>query len=421
MISLTLGNLLIILILLLILEGFFSGSEIALLSLDKINLAHLAKNGNKKAIFTLNLIHHPERILSTTLLMSSLCVIGCSSLTSLYLLHNNIKHAEIYSIYIVSPMVVLIGELIPKTIYQKHANTLGPWVSYPIQWTYWIFFPITHVLGFYTSKVSKIAGSFEELLTGQKRYNREEIESLLSYKRNETEIKSIEEKIIKRILDFRYSQAKHALIPLVQVNAIEKESSIEEALDCFQMHRHTRIPVYSERIDNIIGTLEIMDLLTVTNLQSPIAPYLSSAYYVSETHSLHDLILQMRKEENEMVIVVDEHGGATGILTFEDIVEEIVGEINDEFDYEIPLYEELKLGHFRVQARIEIKEINEILKIKIPEGDYETLSGFLLQQFGRIPKNQDELFYNTETGAYKFTIQKATERHIEIVHINKIE
>ena len=421
MIELTAWKLGALVLPLILLEGFFSGSEIALLSADKLMLRTLSKLGDKRAILALDLANHPERVLSTTLLMTSLCVIGCSTLISLFFLNEAVSHAEIRSVLVTSPIVVIFGELIPKTVYQKYANSLARWIAYPIQWTYWIFFPITRMLAFYTSRLSKIVGPIEELLTGRRRLTRDEIQSLLSYKRNETEIKTTEGRMIKRIFDFRYSEAKHALIPLVQVDAIEELSTVQNALECFESHRHSRMPVYSERIDNIVGVLEIVDLLTATDLQEPIRLYISPARYVAETHALNDLMLEMRREDNEMVVVVDEHGGAVGILTFEDIVEEIVGEISDEFDYESLLYKEVKEGTWSVQARMEIQQINEILKIKLPEGNYETLSGFLLQQFGRIPETRDELFFNTPMGAYKFTIQKATERHIDTVLIERQE
>ncbi len=420
MIELTFWKIMILVPPLLLLEGFFSGSEIALLSADKLYLLEQSKAGNSKANLALQMANHPERVLSTTLLMTSLCIIGISGLISLYFLENSSNHAELYSVLITSPLVVLLGELIPKTIYQKNANTLAPWVAYPVHLAYWIFFPITRNLSNYTVRLSRMVGPIEELLSGRKKSSRDEIRALLSYKKFETEIKSSEKKMIQRIFDFRYSDAKNAMIPLVQVDAIDESVTVQNALERFERHRHSRMPVFSERVDNIIGVLEIADLLTANDMQQPIRLYISPAHYVAETQSLQDLMFEMRREDNEMVVVVDEHGGAVGILTFEDIVEEIVGEISDEFDYESLTYKELSETSWNVQARMEIQQINEILKLDLPEGPYETLSGFLLQQFGRIPEIRDELFFDTASGSYKFTIQKATERHIESVFIERL-
>lgn len=405
---------------LILIEGFFAGSEIALLSADKLLLKQNSMDGNLKSKLALELANHPERVLSTTLLMTCLCVIGNSSLISLYFLKQAYSHSELFAVLITSPLVVIFGELLPKTFFQKKANLLAPWVSYPVSMTYWLFFPITRILSFYTNRLSRMVGPIEELLAGKKKTTREEIRELLSYKKEETEIKSSERKMIQRILDFRSSEAKNALIPLVQVDAIEDTATVHEALEKFERHRHSRMPVYSSRVDNIIGILEIADLLSAIDLQQSIGLYITPANYAAESQSLEDLMLDMRKEDNEMAIVVDEHGGAVGILTVEDIVEEVVGEINDEYDYESLPYRELSPNLWSLQTRMEIQQINEILKFDLPEGDYETLSGFLLQQFGRIPEPRDELFFDTSSGSYKFTIQHATERHIETVLAEKL-
>ena len=226
--------------------------------------------------------------------------------------------------------------------------------------------------------------------------------------------------MIKRIFDFKDTEAKHALIPLVKVEAIEEPSTVRQAIERYQIHRHSRMPVFSGRIDNIIGVLEASDLLSAIDLNQPIRNYITSAHYAAETQGLEDLMLEMRRDDIEMVVVVDEYGGAVGVLTFEDIIEEIVGEISDEYDSESLPYKELGPTSWLVQARMEVGDLNEKLKLSIPEGEYETLSGFLLQQFGRIPQNQDELFFDTPTGSYKFTIRKATQRHIETVLVERI-
>lgn len=403
---------------LLLLEGLFSGSEIALFSADKLHLKHLSKKGNKGARIALDLATHPERVLSVTLLMNSFCVIGISILLSLYFLSTT-EHAELLTIAVASPLIVIFGELVPKTIFQRNANTFAPHASRPIYWMYWIFYPFTKVLSLYTGRVSRLVGPIEEMLTGRKHTTRDEIRGLLSYGKRESEIKPSEQKMIKRIFDFKDSEAKHALIPLVRVQAIEQSASIRETLQRFEENRHSRMPVYSKRIDNIIGVIETSDLMTATDLSQPILHYISSAHYSAETQALDDLLIEMRNEDIEMVVVVDEHGGAVGILTFEDIVEEIVGEIRDEHDAETPSYKEISERSWLLQARMEVKQINEQLKLDIPEGDYETLSGFLLQQFGRIPEPNDELLFPTPNGDLKFTIRKASARHIETVLIER--
>lgn len=406
--------------LLILIEGFFSGSEIALLSTDKLKLKEQSLRGDKKASLALSLATCPEKVLSTTLLITSISVISTSALIEIYCLSHYPHFGDFLAVISTSFLVVLFGELIPKTIFQKNADRFARWVAFPIHTTYWVFFPITRLLSSYTNRLSRIVGPIEVLLSGKPKSTREDIRELLNYTKRETEISSIEKQMIQRIFDFKSTEAKSALIPLVSVNAIESTVTIQDALEEFERNRHSRMPVYEDRIDNIIGILEIADLFSATDLKQMIKHYITPGHYVAETQSLEDVMLEMRQEDNEMVIVVDEHGGAVGILTFEDIVEEIVGEISDEFDFESMPFKEMGNQTWSVQAKMEIQQINDLLKIELPEGDYKTLSGFLLQQFGRIPEARDELFFDTPNGSFKFTIQKSTERHIETVLIQKI-
>lgn len=422
MMQLTAWHLLLILPPLLLIEGLFSGSEIALLSADKLELKHRAKQrGDRGARLALQLANHPERVLSTTLVMSSLCVISVSALMALFFQQRGTRFGELFAVLITSPLVVILGELIPKTLYQRHATALAPRVALPVLLAFRIFYPFTRLLSGYTSRLSRLVGPMEELISGRRRTTREEIESVLSYGKTDSELKSSEKRMIRRIFDFKDSEAKHALIPLVQVEAIEESATVRQALERFEIHRHSRMPAFSGRIDNIIGVIEAADLFAATDLEQPIRYYVSPAHYVAETQALYDLLTEMRREDIEMAVVVDEHGGAVGILTFEDIVEEIVGEISDEYDTDSAAYKELSNTSWLVQARMGISDLNESLKLELPHGDYETLSGFLLQQFGRIPEIRDELYFDTPAGSYRFTIRKATQRHIESVLIDRLD
>lgn len=416
----------IVIIPLLFIEGFFSGSEIAILSADKLALRKRAKLGHRGSQLALDLASHPERVLSTTLLLTSLCIVTSSALISLSFLSRGFAHSDLLAVLVTSPLIVVFGELIPKTFFQRNSTRLAPWVARPLSVTYWIFLPATRALSAYTSRLSRVLGPIEELLSGKKRNTREELVALLSYSKKETEIKSSETRLIRRILDFKDSEAKHALIPLVRVEALDSRTSLQIALERFEQHRHSRVPVYEKRVDNIIGVLEAGDLLSATNHSSPagldqtITPYITPAHYVAETQSLEDVLGDMHRESIEMVVVVDEHGGAIGILTSEDIVEEIVGEISDEYDTESMPFRVLGDATWLVQARMEVAQVNEVLKLELPSGDYETLGGFLLQQFGRIPAPRDELFFNTPAGSFKFTIRTANERQIDSVLVERL-
>lgn len=421
MTELSTSTLITIVIPLIILEGFFSGSEIALLSADKIKLKSKAARGSAGARLALRLAKNPERILTSTLVMTSCSVIVISALCSLWAASTYGENSEWIAVLIASPLIVFFGELIPKTLYQKYAVQLAPLVAYPVYSIYFVLFPVTKTLSIYTAALSRLLRPVEELLTGKSQSGRDELLTVLSYGKRESELGVSEKRMIRRIFDFKGTEAKHILIPLIKVEAIEEHATIREALERFKSHRHSRMPVYSGRIDNIIGILEVSDLFHAPDPNQSVRNFVSSATYIAETHHLDDLLKIMRKELTEMVIIVDEYGGAIGILTYEDIVEEIVGEIEDEHDDQIADFKELGENRYLIQARMEVTAINEKLRLEIPEGDYETISGFLLQQFAKIPEPGDELYLDTPAGALKFVVRKANERQIQSVLVEILQ
>ena len=408
---------------LILIEGVFAGSEIALLSSDRLELKKRARKGSYGAQLALSLTERPERILSTTLLMTSLCAIGISSAIAIKIEEIPMfdQYSGIISIAASSFLVIIFGEIMPKTIFQRFSHTIGPSVAFLIYWVYLIFFPITKLLSIYTSRLSGLVGPIFELISGKKRTSRDEIEAVLSYGRRETGIATEEKRMIKRIFDFKDTEAKHALIPLVKVDAVEEGATVRQALERFQQHRHSCMPVYSGRVDNIVGTVKFGQLLGVANLDSPMRPHMTPGQYTPETQVLEDLLAEMHQDKFEMATIVDEYGGAVGILTLEDIVEEVVGEIHDEYDSRKLTHRQINDNSWWIQARMEIQLVNEQLHLELPEGDYETVGGFLLQQFGRIPEPGDELYFDTPAGAFRFVIKQANERAIDSVLIEKLD
>ncbi|MFN7685795.1 MAG: hemolysin family protein [Oligoflexia bacterium] len=406
---------------LVLIQAFFAGAEIALLSGDRLALQNLARMGHSGSKSALALIRQPERIFSTTLLMTSLCVVTNSVLIALWVISWSGPDSDLIAILITSPIIVLLGELIPKTLFQLNASRVAPWVAPIVTGTFYVFYPITAILGRYTSRLSRAIDPIEELIVGKKRSTREELRALISSHRADLEIPTSQRLLIRRILDFRGTEAHHALIPLVKVDAVELEASVRDALESFQRHRHSRMPVYSDRIDNIVGILDVADLFSATDVELPVRNFMRQPHYAPEAQELEDLIREMRSKRTEMCIVVDEYGGAVGALTVEDIIEEIVGEIRDEFDPEGSSYREISEGRWWIPGKQEITQLNEALQLEIPEGPYETIGGFLLQQFGRIPEAEDEIHFNTPSGQFRFVIQRANARSIQAVILERLD
>ena len=400
----------------LLIEGFFSGSEMALISVDRLALHKQAEQGHRGARTALRLLAKPEQFLATTLVGTNICMAFQAIATTLYVYKYLGHEYDLYSILILTPTILIFGEILPKTIFQRYAETLAPRVAPVLEIARLIFAPITWTLGRYTDWLTKKLHPLEELVTGKHQpSHREELRYLLTYGQKETTLKTSERRMIKRILDFAKAEAKNALIPLVNVDMIEDTLAVTEAIELFIKHGHSRVPIYHERVDNVVGVLNLFDLFSEQDGTKPITQVMKSAFYVPVSQQLDDLLFTMQKRGVQMAIVVDEYGGAVGIVTLEDVLEEIVGDIKDEYDTDTALYREAQKDEWIIQGQMEIAAINEQLKLALPRGDYETLAGFLLQQFNRIPEEGDELYY----GDLKFTVRKASNRVIQAVQVTR--
>jgi CBS domain containing-hemolysin-like protein len=219
--------------------------------------------------------------------------------------------------------------------------------------------------------------------------------------------------MIDRLFDFAHTTVKEAMIPLVEVEAVEDNAPIKEVVALIGAKGYSRIPVYEERIDNIIGVINSFDLLDSSLSEGTLKPFIRTVPYVPEVKPVDDLLIEMQKQRNHLAVVVDEYGGGVGIITIEDILEEIVGEIEDEYDEDKKLYRKTGKNKYIVSSRMEINQMREAFSLILPEGDYETLGGFLLERFGHIPQPGEVLHFDKMI----FTALNSDERSIGRVKI----
>jgi CBS domain containing-hemolysin-like protein len=225
-------------------------------------------------------------------------------------------------------------------------------------------------------------------------------------------VTAAERQLIERVLEFNRISVKEMLRPLIEVVAIEETQTVEEAVKLLVESGHSRIPVYQERIDRIVGVLSTLHCLNAPDLKAPIKSIMESAYFVPDSQSLDDLYVELKTRP--MAIAVNEFGGAEGIITMEDVMEEIVGEIEDEYDDPPKLYHRMGENTYIVNARIEMDDLEDILKLSLPQDDdYQTLGGFLLKKMQKIPKKWDSIVIDQ----VEYVVQSATDRAIEEVYI----
>ena len=411
-------------LILLCLEGMFSGGEIALVSCDINIVRQKAKAGSRSASIALKLMEKPEWFLSTTLTGTNLCAVTNTAITTaVFISLFGSEMGALLSIAVMIPLILILGEVIPKSIFQQHADLMAPKISWFIWISSWIFYPVVFVL----SKISRrvvYAFSREKDLVYSSYITKNGLESLLQDEKSGGDIMKSEKEMIQRVFDFSDSTAEQIMVPLSNVTSLPAKTTLKEAARVIAEKGYSYIPVYSDKVFDIIGILYSFDILEAIyrkdqNLFSPDEILVESCtkknvLYVPETKPAKELFLELQKKGEHMAIIVDEYGGAVGIVTIEDILEEIVGEIEDEYHSDgAALYRKVGPGRYLFDAQVKMDTVRSLLPVTIPPGDYETLGGFLLYKMGKIPKRRDIFKHGTVT----FVIEDADMKLIREVMV----
>ena len=389
----------------LFLEGLFSGGELSLVACDIHIMRRKAKKGSRSAAIALELMERPEWFLATTLIGTNLCAVSNTALTTaLFISHFGIETGELLSITIMIPLILVVGEVIPKSIFQQNADRMATKISWFLWVASWILYPAVFVLSRISRRVLS-AFSGKKDLSYVSYITKDGLESLLQDGKSGDIMKS-EKEMIQRIFDFSDSTAGQIMVPLSNVTVVPAHMTISEATPIIIHKGYSQIPVFSDKAYNIIGILHTFDILEALSKkdQGILSPEdmqveeftKKNVLYIPETKLAKELFFELQNRGEHMAVIVDEYGGAIGIVTIEDILEEIVGEIEDEYHSDgTVLYRKVGQGRYLFDAQIKIDTVRNLLPVTIPSGDYETLGGFLLYKMGRIPKRRDIFRYKT--------------------------
>jgi len=399
-------------VLCILLTAFFTAAETALISADRVYLTNRKKAGNRNAFLAIRHLENLDYLLSTTQFGANLFIACATTLATLFV-RRTLANDEFLVFLLFAPTMLIFSDSLPKVVGRAFPEKLSLLASFPLWLFGQAFLPVLSLLSLYTSRLSRLVGLGKQDSLSRRKKTREELNALLSEGDADSEIRLGHKRMIRRILDFSQQNVKKVMLPFVNVDAIEKEATVQEAIDMFETLRHSRLPVYEERIDNIVGILYFPDVFQCRDPdKEQISRYMRPALFVPEIQQLETLTKEMK--DAEMAIVVDEYGGAVGIVTREDVLEEIVGDISDEWDEHNLGVMEMSPDSFLVHVNMGVPEVNEKLGIEVPKGDYETLSGFLLQQFNRIPSTGDELYFAN----FKVKVHRANAKAIETVIIS---
>jgi CBS domain containing-hemolysin-like protein len=396
-------------------EMFFAASELSVISCDRIALRKDAQAGQRSARLLETFLANKQHFLATTLVGTQLSVV-LSTVFMTYWLHRTFpERAELYLLLGLTPVTVVLGEIVPKAIGQQHADRVARRLVYPLWLASRVFTPMVFLLTRFTSWVTRTMR-----LPERKVVTREELELLLkgpgapSVKAGE--ITEGERKMISRIFEFTDTTVHDVMVPLSDVVALSEEAGLDEAAKEIEDKQYTRFPVYRERIDRIVGTVHAFDVLKEARpgRALKVGQIARAPIFVPKSQAAVDLLVELQRARQGMAIVVDEYGGAVGIATIEDILEEIVGEIEDEHDVAPPAIRKEADGVWRVSARTPVAEVNRLLRIELPEGeDYESIAGLILERLKHIPREGESVRF----GAVLVKVTRASERAVEEVQL----
>jgi len=393
---------------LIMLQAFFAGSEIALISCDKIKMRFLAERGSKSARLVLNAYNEIDKFLGTSLIGINLALITATLLLTFYIEREYGKSSELYTALILSPIIVIFGQVVPKSVFQSNSNRVILWAIYPLWVASKILFPILVIVRLFTQTALKIAGAKQN-----SSITRDELLDVISGGKN-SQIDEARSLLLKRIFRFSEKTVDEIMIPLVNLTMLDQNATVEDAIKLIKETGHTRIPVYSERIDNVTALLHSFYLIGDLDAGDPVKKYALKPFYVPKSKLVSALLDEMKQGRTGMAIVVDEYGGTVGAITLEDILEEVVGEIEDEHDMDVKLWRKTGNNNYLINPIIEIDQVNNDLGLGIPEGeDYDTLGGFLLYRYGSFPEVGEKIVFRNLI----FEISKATSRSVEEVRL----
>lgn len=399
---------------LLLLKGFFSGSEIALVNSDKVKLSAKANQGNNGAKEVLRLFKTPDVLLGTTLVGTNVATIAVTTLGTILFINLFGDNGELYAFIVLTPLLLILGEIVPKSIYQQKSDQIAPVAIYPLKLFSLLFYPIIFIFSRIAKLLARVFGG------GRVEQNvfmtREQIRSVVEMTEMTSEVNASDRERIKRVIRFGDTTVGEAMIPISEVTAIDRNRGILRAVASVRRYGYNRLPVYDGNISNIIGivTLTTWDLMDNALPKKQLTDLIEPAHYVLQFQTIDELLPILRQRSDHMAVVVDEFGSAIGIITMEDIVEEVVGDIDVGYDFEeyMPrrrnVVEKLGSGAYLLDSRLSVSDVNDILETSLNTKNSHTIGGLVLAQLGHLPEKGEMI---TEQG-YRFMIEETTDRAI---------
>ena len=408
----TLGTAIAVVMVCLLTEGFFSGSEIAVVSASRLKLKTDAEAGSAGAARALKMLERPELLLGTCLIGTNLSTVTASTALAATVATRWPGVPEIAAVLVLFPLILTFGELVPKSVFQHYADRIAPVIAYPL-WLFSVLFRLPLLLiEAATSLMFRVTGAPGDVARS---VTREDIQLLLEAS-DELAIDKDDRELIQRVFEFTEARVSEVMIPLIEVDSLPQEATAREAILQMVEHGRSRLPVYEERVDKVRGIVSHSDLLFLDDLDVQLEEVMKTPLFIPETMQVESLFGEFQRTGGRIAVPVDEYGGAVGLITMEDMLEEIVGDIGDEHDRAEHYFVALGEGEWLANGRVERSALEELTGMELPDGNFETLAGFLLERMGRVPKAGGRLI----EGIWLFEVTQATDRAILEVRLKRL-
>lgn len=405
---------LIVLLVLLLLSAFFSSAETAMTTVNKIRIRTLAEEGNKRARTLLHITDNSGKMLSAILIGNNIVNLSAASLTTTLAYSLGGSMVAIAS-GILTLLILLFGEITPKTMATIHAEKISLLYAPVVNLFMKLMTPVIFIVN------GMAMGILTLMRVDPKAKNtlmtENELRTIVDVSHEDGVIESEEKEMIYNVFDLGDAKAKDVMVPRVHVTFADVESSYEELIEIFREDKFTRLPVFEETTDNVIGTINMKDLLLYDNNKNDfhVRDILREAYFTYEYKNTAELLVEMRQASFNIAIVLDEYGETAGLITLEDLLEEIVGEIHDEYDEnEEEFIQELGNREYSVEGSTNLEELNDRLELKLSSDDYDSVGGLIIEHLDRLPEVGDEI--TTEEGI-RMVVEKLDKNRIERIHV----
>lgn len=409
---------LLVMLVLLLLQGFFSGSEIALVNADKLKLHHLANRGHKGAKLVMKMFRRPEVILGTTLVGTNISLVALTTLGTLLMIHLFGEYGDLIAFIVYTPLFLIFGEVVPKSVYQQKADLLAPRIIYPLRFFSLLFYPIVFAFSGMARIVVRLVGikpSHHSLFI-----TREQVRMILENAEQAANVDVFDRDRLIRAVRFADTTVGEVMIPIAEVTMVSHHQSTAQAVRIARNNGYFRLPVYEDEPGQIVGVLalSIWELMDPLLIDSRLTDLYTPVLYVIENQPVDEILGELQNRKDHMAIVVDEFGSAIGMITLEDVLERVVGEVvNIGYNFEAHLprqrgkIDELGKERYHIDGRVLISDVAEALGISLAYTNVHTIGGLVMSELRHLPQAGESIVISN----YRFTVDVVSEKEVKSV------